>query len=385
MKSQLVSVLTWRSSKMQLKREPDGVNGSLPRLRGAQEEPTLSRKTPVPDPAQQIHSVQNASQIANTSVLTAEKKKLEKLWLSRESNLTHKTALAQRTCPPALAPDTIRCAAREFSTHTATSTDGFAMRHFALLSDDALALVSQLFECMEMLGTIPQQLRYVLVVLIPKARTGLRPIGIFCALFRLWARCRTAMAQSWKDLNPRPSRPAKADRSLTQSGGTRSRWNAVSAKARKQSQFGGILHSSKSAWSTTSSKPTRKPFSFPLPVLRIAVSAYKMQRVLVLHGDAAPTGHTSRRVVAGCAIATYLVKLYCLPVLDNVVACILVFRLISSLTTHTSQPREHQGRPGDALWLLDEPSPRKPRNTCVSILQTKRQRSSRPIRNWRRV
>ena len=28
-----------------------------------------------------------------------------------------------------------------------------------------------------MLGTIPQQLRYVLVVLIPKATTGLRPIG----------------------------------------------------------------------------------------------------------------------------------------------------------------------------------------------------------------
>ena len=55
-------------------------------------------KTPVPDPAQQIHCVQDASQVANTSVLTAEKKKLQKLWLSRESNLTHKTALAQRNC-----------------------------------------------------------------------------------------------------------------------------------------------------------------------------------------------------------------------------------------------------------------------------------------------
>ena len=63
--------------------------------------------------------------------------------------------------------------------------------------------------------------------------------------------------------------------------------------------------------------------------------------------------------------------------------CILVFRLMSSLTTHTGQPTELQGRPGDLLWLLDEPSPRKPRNTCVSVLQTKRKRSSRPIRNWR--
>ena len=149
---------------------------------------------------QLIHSVQDALQIANTSVLTAEKKKLQKLWLSRESNLAHKTALAQRTCL-----HTIRRAAREFSTYTATSTDGFAMRHFALLSDDALTLVSQLFECMEMLGTtIPHQLRYVLVVLIPKATTGFRSIGIFCALHRLWAKCRTAMAQAWENLNPRP-------------------------------------------------------------------------------------------------------------------------------------------------------------------------------------
>ena len=32
-----------------------------------------------------------------------------------------------------------------------------------------------------------------------------------------------------------------------------------------------------------------------------------------------PTGYPSRGVVAGCAIATYLVKLFCLPVLDEVV------------------------------------------------------------------
>ena len=36
-------------------------------------------KTPVPDPVQQIHSVQDASPNGNTSVLTAEKKKLQKL------------------------------------------------------------------------------------------------------------------------------------------------------------------------------------------------------------------------------------------------------------------------------------------------------------------
>ena len=106
--------------------------------------------------------------------------------MSRALRLVHKIPLPQRACLPALAPDTTRRAARDFSTRTATSTDGFSVRHFALLSDDALALVSHLFTCMEALWTIMQQLRFVLVVLIPKATSGLRPIGIFCAFYRLW-------------------------------------------------------------------------------------------------------------------------------------------------------------------------------------------------------
>ena len=115
------------------------------------------------------------------------------------------------------------------------------MRHVAL------TLVSQLFECMEMLGTIPQQLRYVLVVLVPKATTGPRPIGIFCALYRLWAKCRTAMAQTWENLNPRSYFAASKGRAVTDPI-----WRDAAAvkcgvdqgeKVRKQSQFGGILHS----------------------------------------------------------------------------------------------------------------------------------------------
>ena len=134
--------------------------------------------------------------------------------MSRDLSCEHEIPLAHRACLPALAPDVIRRAARDISTHTAASTDGFSMRHFALLSDDALALVSQLFACMEALGTIPQKLRFVLVVLIPKATSGLRPIGIFCALCRLWAKCRTVLAQAWEDLHPRPYFAASKGRAV---------------------------------------------------------------------------------------------------------------------------------------------------------------------------
>ena len=186
----------------------------------------------------------------------------------------------------------------------------FAMRHFALLSDDALTLASQLFECMEMLGTIPQKLRYVLVVLIPKATTGLRPIGIFWALCRLWAKCCTTMAQCFAASKGRAvtdpiwRHAIAVECGVGQGDETVSVWRDVAQFYERMEHH--ILQAN------------AETFCFPLPVLRVAVSAYKMQRVLVLHGEAAPTGHPSRGVVAGCAIATYLVKLYCLPVLDNV-------------------------------------------------------------------
>ena len=132
------------------------------------------------------------------------------------------------------------------------------------------------FECMEMLGTIPQQLRYVLVVLIPKATTGLRPIGIFCALYRLWAKCRTAMAQSCENLNPRPYFAARKGRAVTDPT-----WrHAVAVEC-------GVGHGEEtvSVWRDFAQfyermehyilQANAETFCFPLPVLRVAVPAYK--------------------------------------------------------------------------------------------------------------
>ena len=99
----------------------------------------------------------------------------------------------------------------------------------------------------------------------------------------------------------------------------RPRWCAVLTEARKQSLFGRDFAQFYERMEHHILQANAKSFGFPLPVLRDAVSAYRMQRVLVLHGEAAPTEHPSRGVVAGSAIATYLVKLYGLLVLDNVV------------------------------------------------------------------
>ena len=63
----------------------------------------------------------------------------------------------------------IRTMAADFSPHR---TDGFLLRHFSLLCDAALHTVALLFACVEALGALSQQIRYVLVVVIPKTTSG---------------------------------------------------------------------------------------------------------------------------------------------------------------------------------------------------------------------
>ena len=113
-----------------------------------------------------------------------------------------KPGQSQSVPPPAIGRESYQDG-NGFFPHTAASTDGVLLRDFALLGDEALHTVALMFSCMETLETLPQQRRYVLVVLISKATSGMRSVCVFCALFRLWARCRTETNQLWEDLHPR--------------------------------------------------------------------------------------------------------------------------------------------------------------------------------------
>ena len=53
-------------------------------------------------------------------------------------------------------------------------------------------------------------------------------------------------------------------------------------------------------------------------VIRCAIQAYRMARILAARRTVRVVGHAQQGVVAGCALATFLVKLYCLPACDHV-------------------------------------------------------------------
>ena len=109
-------------------------------------------------------------------------------------------------------------------------------------------------------------------------------------------------------------------------------------------------------------------FGFRLLVLRVAVSACSMQRVLVLHGEAAPTGPRGEWLLDVPSPPAW--SLYCLPVLDNFVRRHPRVMLDVFIDDSHQSPRE---------------APRRPRNTCVSSSLTTRQRSFRLIGSWRCV
>ena len=95
----------------------------------------------------------------------------------------------------------LRKASASFPAFTAV-VDGWHPRHFSLLSDACLMALAGILEMIEGLGEFPRVTQDMLVALLPKDDGGLRPIGLYRALFRLWARMRRS---EWKSRRRDPS------------------------------------------------------------------------------------------------------------------------------------------------------------------------------------
>ena len=64
-------------------------------------------------------------------------------------------------------------------------------------------------------GTWPVRVGVVVVVLLPKAEGGYRPIGLIPHMPRVWMRCRRDAAKKWEEQTDRPFLYAGAGRGST--------------------------------------------------------------------------------------------------------------------------------------------------------------------------
>ena len=85
-------------------------------------------------------------------------------------------------------------AARSFSALTGLGADRLAPRAVLRLSPQARAALCRILTFCEAVGSWGRNL-IVLIVLLPKPDGGLRPIGLFAAIIRLWGRARAEVAR----------------------------------------------------------------------------------------------------------------------------------------------------------------------------------------------
>ncbi len=215
----------------------------------------------------------------------------------------------------------LRQASRAFAADTATTYDGFAMRHYALISDVGLAVLGDIMIAMETIGRLPPQLNAILMPLIGKDRGGFRAITLATSLYRLWGRVRRPYSQEWE---------ARHDRPFFASGKGRRVQDVVWRQMlRAEAGCGRGLASAAILWDLASFYDTvnrarlwrlARRHEYPMPIARLAMSAYDAPRAIAMEGRLSRPTYARNGVPAGCPFANSFVQLFCVDAFDDFVA-----------------------------------------------------------------
>ena len=95
----------------------------------------------------------------------------------------------------------LKAAAASFPLQAGVGADSIAPRALLRLSDDALNALASFISKIEQCGECGDALDLVLIVLLAKSDGGLRPIGLFPTIIRVWMRARVAHARAWEAAN----------------------------------------------------------------------------------------------------------------------------------------------------------------------------------------
>ncbi len=228
---------------------------------------------------------------------------------------------APRCALPRPSASDIRAASKSFSKGTAVAFDGFALRHYAMLPDDALETLADIIVVVELVAELPTQLNTLLMPLIGKSKGGHRAITTAPSLYRLWARLRRDVTQEWERRNDRPFFAAGKGRKVHDVV-----WRqAIRAEAGAGSQkaSAAVLWDMESFFDTINrarlwTKVQRH--DFPIVVARLTMAVYDAPRIIALDGRLSRPLFARNGVPAGCGFAMALTRLYCIDAFDDLAA-----------------------------------------------------------------
>ncbi len=250
--------------------------------------------------------------------LQAERDKYRTLWRPAEGPIRYRWDSTDEL--PLLQPDDLRAAGKTFKRRTATTYDGLHPRQVAHLGDEGLEVLGILLQAIEVAGAWPRQVSLVTTALLPKAKGGFRPIGLLPAIYRVWAKARRPWTDRWEDAHSRAYLSAARG-----NGPVDAMWRL---SARQEAGAADGLHAAVIAEDMQSFFETigrerlaeeAAALGFPMPVLRAALAAYAMPRMITLQGRVSRQMVPTRGVIAGCSIAMALTKVFYLRAFDKLV------------------------------------------------------------------
>ncbi len=228
---------------------------------------------------------------------------------------------AARCHLPRATPAQLREASRAFSHDTAVAFDGIALRHYDMMTDDALHVLASIIVAMEAVGRLPPQLEALLMPMIGKDRGGHRAITTAPSLYRLWGRLRRELSQQWE---------ASHDRAYFAAGKGRRVQDVIWRQAlRAEAGDGQSLSSATALWDLAAFYDTINRtrlwrqivrHDYPLVIARLAFAVYDAPRALTLDGRVSCPTYARNGVPAGCPFANALSKVYVIDPFDEFVA-----------------------------------------------------------------
>jgi len=208
-------------------------------------------------------------------------------------------------------------AALTFPVGTGKGSDNVAPRAFARLSVSLLTALCVILMAAELDGRWPSIVDFVLIVLLPKTDGGRRPIGLFPALVRVWARARACAARAWEAQNARPYIFGGAGM-----GAQRAAWQAgfrAEAAALTGTAFAQSLLDLVKAFETIPHRPlveAARRHGYSLWLLRMSLAAYRLQRTVGVDGCFSRLVRATRGITAGSCFATTELRVILLDVVD---------------------------------------------------------------------
>jgi ribonuclease HI len=213
----------------------------------------------------------------------------------------------------------VKEAAQTFRYNTGQNWDRVSPRFIALLPEAARQWIAKILNQCECEGKWPKASNRV--VFIAKREGGLRPIGLLPVLIRLHARIRKKAILQWEHSNKRAyiggTKGTSADRCAWQQLALQE-WATLNTsghtalvlldlwKAFEQAQFTQLLRAA-------------HYYEFPMNLLRMAVAACALPRILDVEGATSIQIFTRQGIVPGHGYATTLLKLLLLRPMDHVV------------------------------------------------------------------